>query len=264
MANLAGDWALILGSSSGFGATTARKLAAKGMNIAGVHFDRKSDLPEVEELIEELRDEGVEVVFFNSNAAKEKTRDKVIEEIQSRKDEGAKVKLLMHSLAFGTLKKFVNGGEDDLVKPSQMEMTLDVMASTLVYWTQRIVEPGLMVEGGRIFAMTSAGGSTAWPYYGPVSAAKSALEANIRQLAYELADKGITANAIQAGVTDTPALRKIPGNKDMISEARRRNPSGRITETEDVAKFISLMAEEGSQYVTGNVIRCDGGEGIVS
>ena len=68
-----------------------------------------------------------------------------------------------------------------------MDMTLDVMAHSLVYWAQELVGRGLMGPGGRIYAMTSAGGARVLPYYGPVSAAKAALESNIRQLAVELA-----------------------------------------------------------------------------
>ena len=111
----------------------------------------------------------------------------------------------------------------DAVVKAQMDMTLDVMAHSLVYWTQDVVGRGLMGEGGRIFAMTSAGGTRVLPYYGPVSAAKAALESHIRQLAAELAPRGITANAIRAGVTDTPALQKIPGQR-RDQAGRRREP----------------------------------------
>jgi len=72
--------------------------------------------------------------------------------------------------------------------------------------------------------MTSAGGTRAIPNYGPVSAAKAILEAHIRQLAVELAPAGITANAILAGVTDTPALRLVVGsiaNIIVLDQARR-------------------------------------------
>lgn len=120
-----------------------------------------------------------------------------------------------------------------------------------------------MQHGGRIFAMTSSGGARVWPNYGPVSAAKAALESHIRQLALELAPQGITANSIRAGVTDTPALRKIPGNDKMVAVAQERNPSGRLTTPEDVAKFMALMTDARAQWVTGNVIGVDGGEDIV-
>lgn len=263
MADIEGDWALILGSSSGFGAATARNLAARGMNIAGVHFDRKSDMDRVEELIEELESNDVQVEFFNRNAASDRTLSKVLDTVEEECSSDEDIKVLMHSLAFGSLKKYI-GEEDELVDEKQMEMTLGVMAHSLVYWTQEVIGRGLMGKGGRIFAMTSAGAHTAWPHYGPISAAKAALEAHIRQLAYELADRKITANAIQAGVTDTPALRKIPGNDNMVAEAKRRNPSERMTTPEDVADFISLLVNDGSRFVTGNVLRCDGGEDIVS
>ena len=149
------------------------------------------------------------------------------------------------------------------VTPKQMEMTLDLMAHTLVYWSQDLEARGLLGPGSRIYAMTSAGTSTIWPSYGPVGAAKAGLEQHIRQLAVELAPRGISANAIRAGVTDTPALRKIPGNEAMIGQARRMNPAGRLTTTEDVARAIAALTVAGAAWITGNVIGVDGGENLV-
>jgi NAD(P)-dependent dehydrogenase (short-subunit alcohol dehydrogenase family) len=144
-----------------------------------------------------------------------------------------------------------------------MDMTLDVMANSLVYWTQDLVQRKLMGSGGRIFAMTSAGGARVWKTYGAVSAAKSALESHVRQLALEVALLGITVNAVMAGVTDTPALRKIPGADRMIQMAQAKNPSGRLTTPKDVAEAIGLLAQPKAQWVTGNVICVDGGEFVV-
>ena len=110
--------------------------------------------------------------------------------------------------------------------------------------------------------MTSAGDRVVWKAYGAVSAAKSALESHIRQLAVELAAEGITANAIKAGVTDTPALRKIPGNDAIVESAQARNPSGRLTTPEDVARCLVALSGEGTDWMTGNVIQIDGGEDI--
>ena len=89
-----------------------------------------------------------------------------------------------------------------------------------------------------------------------------ALEAYVRQLAVELAPLGVTANAIKAGVTDTPALRKIPGNEVMIEGARARNPAGRLTTPEDVARCLVALAAPGTAWLTGNVLNVDGGEDV--
>ena len=112
--------------------------------------------------------------------------------------------------------------------------------------------------------MTSAGSTRVIPTYGAVSAAKAALEAHIRQLAFELGAKGVRVNAIRAGVTDTPALRKIPGNERLIEHARSRNPSGRATRPEDVASAIAVLSLPGTHWISGDVIGVDGGEDIVA
>ena len=70
-------------------------------------------------------------------------------------------------------------------------------------------------------------------------------------------------NSIMAGVTDTPALRKIPGSHDMITLAQRKNPSGRLTSPKDVADAIGLLSHPKAHWITGNVICVDGGEFIV-
>jgi len=263
---LENNWALILGASSGFGEAAALELASRGMNIFGVHLDRKGTMPKVEEIKEKIKRRGREASFFNINAADAEQRSEVLGEIEQILDEHKNpsgVKVLIHSLAFGTLKPYVAENEKDRVSAKNMDMTLDVMAHSLVYWAQELVVRKLMTEGGRIFAMTSAGGHRVWPTYGPVSASKAALESHVRQLAVELAKHGITANAIQAGVTETPALSKIPGNDEIIRHALAVNPAGRLTTTEDVAKAIYALSLPETGWLTGNVIKVDGGEDLI-
>jgi len=260
-------WALILGASSGFGAATSLALAAAGCHIFGVHFDRKSTQPNAERVVAAVKATGREAKFFNMNAADEERRGEAAAEMErvlrERREEG-QLRVMLHSLAFGTLKLFIADPMKEAVVQSQMDMTLDVMAHSLIYWSQEVVSRGLMGPGGRIYAMTSSGGARVIPHYGPVSAAKAALESNVRQLAAELAPLGITANSIRAGVTDTPALQKIP-NSDAIKEgARRRNPSGRLTTPEDVARAIVVLSHPDTYWMTGNIIGVDGGEEIVA
>jgi enoyl-[acyl-carrier protein] reductase III len=204
---------------------------------------------------------GRQALMFNVNAASAEKRGEVLDAIQERLEGSpATIRVLFHSLAFGSMGDFVPGPGGRAITQSQLEMTLDVMANSLVYWTRDVVNRGLMGPGGRIYAMTSSGSHRILPYYGAISAAKAALESHVRQLAVDLATRGITANAIQAGITDTAALRKIPGHERLIHEASTRNPMGRMTAPEDVASAVAVLSLPETYFMTGNTIKVDGGE----
>lgn len=259
-------WALILGASSGFGGATAAALAKEGYNIFGVHLDRQATMPKVNGIIKRIENTGQKAVFFNMNAADQLRRNDVLDEIKERftAKEHPQIHIVVHSLAFGTLKPYIGKTQNDVIAPAQMSMTLDVMAHTLVYWTQGLIFRDLLAKNGRIFALTSAGGQTVIPHYGAVSAAKASLESHIRQLAVELGHMKITANAIMAGVTDTPALAKIPNSDLMLRSAKSKNPQNRLTTPEDVAKAIVLLSKPEADWISGNTIGVDGAEYIVN
>jgi enoyl-[acyl-carrier protein] reductase III len=259
-------WALILGASSGFGAATARALAKSGFNIFGVHLDRRATLPNAERVVRDIKECGQRALFFNVNAADAERRSEVIHACaEAIKDDpgSAGIDTLLHSLAFGTLKPYISAEGEGTIRQPDMNMTLDVMAHSLVYWVQGLFQAGMLLKGAKIFAMTSAGGHRAWPSYGAVSAAKAALESHIRQLAVELAPYGVSANAIRAGVTDTPASRKIPGSDLMFERALTHNPGKRLTTPEDVAELLVALSLCHSAWMTGNCIGVDGGEDLM-
>jgi NAD(P)-dependent dehydrogenase (short-subunit alcohol dehydrogenase family) len=258
-------WALVLGASSGFGGATAVELARCGMSVFGVHLDRAQTLPLAQQVVADIEGQGRKAEFFNINAADDAKRAQVIDRIREVGGGGAPIKLLLHSLAFGTLRPYVDAADPkQVITRAQMEMTLDVMANSLVYWTQDLVHAGLMGHGASIWAMTSGGDTRAIPTYGAVSAAKAALNAHIRQLSMELAPIGVRVNSIRAGVTDTPALRKIPVHAELMDQASKRNPSGRMTTPADVAAAIAVLSQPGAAWMTGNVINVDGGEETVA
>jgi NAD(P)-dependent dehydrogenase (short-subunit alcohol dehydrogenase family) len=256
-------WALILGASSGFGEAAALAFAKAGVNIVGVHLDRRATLANAQRIASQIEAYGREAWFFNVNAADPRKRAEVLDTLRARFDErgkGEQIRVLLHSLAFGTLKQLVNSDPVEQMTSKHIEMTLDVMANSLVYWVQDTVDRDLLSSEGRIYAMTSTGSNQVWDGYGAVSAAKAALESYLRQLAFELGPRGITANAICAGVTDTPALRKIPKSDRMIEAAIRKNPTHRLTRPEDVAQALVALAQPSTYWMTGNVICIDGGE----
>src|SRR5437763_2661823 len=163
-------WALILGASSGFGGATSVEVARCGMNVFGVHLDRAQTLPLAQQVTADVKAHGRQAEFFNINAADDAKRAQVIDRIRETAGGDTPVKLLLHSLAFGTLRSYVNAdAPQEVLTRAQMEMTLDVMANSLVYWTQDLVHAGLMGRGASIWAMTSSGDSRAIPTYGAVS-----------------------------------------------------------------------------------------------
>ena len=259
-------WALILGSSSGFGAATATALADDGIHVFGVHLDRRATLPDAEQVVENVRSRGVQCHFFNVNAADAAKREHVLDQLEAQLTaDGGTLAVLFHSLAFGSLLRFVpyEGEDGPVVNPKQMAMTQDVMANSLVYWTQGVIQRGMMERGGRIFAMTSTGSHEVSPSYGVVSAAKAALEAHCRQLSYELLSRGITVNSICAGVTDTPALRKIPGNEALMDKSRLKSPIARLTHPEDVGGAVAALLDPRLYWLTGTVLGIHGGEDAI-
>jgi enoyl-[acyl-carrier protein] reductase III len=284
-------WALILGSSSGFGAASARALARAGFNIFGVHLDRKASMPRVQEVVDACANCGVQVRFFNKNVASDENRVEILcqmaetltgapvpleaglsyadpkshSEILDRLAEAvraheASIQAMLHSVAFGALNPFIGDDPRQQTSRAQLEMTLDVMANSLVYWCQDLARVKLLGSGSRVFAMTSAGSHRVIVGYGPVSAAKAALESHVRQLALELAPRGVRVNCFEAGVTDTPALRMIPNADKIKEEALKRNPGGRLTTPEDIANTFVALMDPRVNWVNGTVIKVDCGE----
>jgi NAD(P)-dependent dehydrogenase (short-subunit alcohol dehydrogenase family) len=260
-------WALVLGSSSGFGAAVAHGWAGVGFNVVGVHLDLRGTIAAANQVREDIEALGVQAVFHNVNAADEEKRRAVVASISElfaeRRAAGAdpSIAAFLHSLAFGaTLPFLATDDRPKALSQKQLEMTVDVMAHSLLYWVRDVYEAGLFGAGSRLYAMTSEGAILAVPTYGAISAAKAALEAHVRQLALELMPHGITVNAIRAGVTDTPALRRIPDWPKLVRAAEERNPGGRITRPEDVADALVALATPGTHWMTGNVIGVDGGE----
>jgi len=303
-------WALILGGSSGFGLATAKKLSSMGMNICVAHRDRKGSMAKIEEEFNDIKKTGVQFLPVNTNALTPEGRAEVLEELKKAMGPQGRVRLVLHSIAFGNLKliaplKEKDGvvkareslasklgvSKEDLTKavnelfeegvpelfsvadypPYQSDMlaededvanTVYSMGTNLLTWVQDVFSRKLFADDARVIGLTSEGNTIAWRGYAAVSAAKVAMEAVSRSIAVEFAPHGIRSNIIQAGVTDTPALRLIPGSSHMRATTVLRNPMKRLTETSDVADFIALMCTDEAGWVNGDIIRVDGGEHI--
>jgi NAD(P)-dependent dehydrogenase (short-subunit alcohol dehydrogenase family) len=149
-----------------------------------------------------------------------------------------------------------------LLDDEDFTTTIYNMGTSILSWVNGVLAAGLFAEDSRVLGLTSEGNEIAWRGYAAVGAAKLAMESLSRSMALELAPHGIRSNIIQAGIAETPASSLIPGIEAMKSQARLRNPFGRLTRPEDVANFIFLMCTDEAAWVNGAILRVDGGEHI--
>lgn len=253
-------WALILGGSSGLGLASAKKLAAHGMNICLVHRNSRAELESIEQSFNEIRDSGAKLITFNVDVIKEENRLQVLESLSETIGQG-RIRCLLHSIAKGNLKPLIDPALPSLETPDFL-LTMQNMAVSLSDWTKATHDAGLFTADARIISFTSEGSTKAWKHYAAVSAAKAALEAITRSIALEYAPFGIRANCIQAGVTDTASLQKIPGSELLKQHSINRNPFKRLTTPQDVANIVYLLCKDEAAWINGAILPVDGGEHI--
>jgi enoyl-[acyl-carrier protein] reductase III len=259
-----GLWAVILGGSSGFGFATAEKLAREGMNIAALY--RETSVTEkvlLEKFAKLASDNAVIILPYNINALNEEGRSKFLEKFVSENGvSNHKVKLLLHSIARGNLKPLTGGGDanNELLSAEDIQFTTYAMSNSLLDWTRDVLKAELFHPDARIIGLTSEGAHKYWDGYAAVSIAKASLESLAKYMAVEFAPVGLKTNLIQAGITDTSSLKMIPGSEKLLEIASTRNPMGRMTQPEDVAKVIYLLCTDEAFWINGSVIHVDGGE----
>ena len=261
-----GLWAVILGGSGGFGFATVEKLARHGMNVAVIYRETSSQAKLLKEKLTEIAlANSVSILNYNINALDQTARELFIKEFASIVDKRS-VKLLVHSIARGNLKPLTNidgNIEEEVYKVLSIEdiqLTTYAMSTSLLDWTRSLLQAGLFNADGRIIGLTSEGAHKYWPGYAAVSMAKSSLESLAKYMAVEFSAHGLKTNVIQAGVTVTASLKKIPGNEELIEVCTKRNPIGRLTQPSDVADVIYLLCCDESFWINGALIHVDGGE----
>ncbi len=278
-------WAVVLGASSGMGLATAKKLASHGMNLILVHRDRRSTLDQVGKEFDELR-KKVRVLSFNDDALNADKRLGIVDQIKSEITENS-IAVLVHSVAKGNLKKLshaelekkadnkletwfesvenerraIDFGKNKL-EELDFTLTNQAMATSMLSWTNDLLENNLFSEKARVIGITSEGDWKVWPGYGAVAVAKSSLETLAKYMAVEFAPHGLRVNLVHAGVTDTPSLNMIPGSDLMKASAKFRNPYGRLTQPEDVANAIYLLCLPEADWINGSRLMVDGGENL--
>lgn len=252
-------YALILGGSQGLGYASALKLAQNGWNLIIIHRDRRSDLPDIEARFETIKQCGIDLKTVNIDATNSEKRKSFIDQLPEHLGESGKIKLLLHSIAKGNLKALTG---DSPLNLTDLKITANAMAYSFYDWSKTILDAGLFAENSKLLAFTSEGNQRVLKHYAAVSVAKTSIETLMKYMAVEFAEYKITANCIQAGMVETQSFQMIPGYEKLKAASIKRNPFRRLTTPQDVANVVYLLSKEEANWMTGNIIKADGGESL--
>jgi enoyl-[acyl-carrier protein] reductase III len=253
------QWAVILGASSGTGAAVAVEVArSRGLNVFGMHRGRF--LEQAAQVERDIAEAGRRVVMHRGDAGTPEGAAQGADALLAAAGHQS-VKLFVHSLASGSVGRFVSGDEDQL-HPKQLERTFHSMAHSFVYWAQALVARDLLAPGARILGLTNPLTESLLHNTGAITAAKAALEIYVRHLAVELGPLGHRVNLLKFGTVLTPALKHVYSPEAMARleySHRQMNPSGRMCTVEEVARFISVLVGDEADWFNGATIDFTGG-----
>lgn len=235
-----GRTALVTGAAGGIGAACARVLAERGCRVAITYLSRPE---QALSLAEEIGARAYPLDLRDAAAVKE-----VAAAVEA---ELGAVEILVHNagLIRDSLLAFLPEKDWDEV--------MDVNLKGPYLLTKALLKGMLKTRWGRVISIASAsgvGGQVGQTHY---SAAKAGLIAFTKALAREVAGYGVTANAVAPGFIDTEMLASVPPAKlaDYVADI----PLQRLGRTEEVAALVAYLASEEAGYMTGQVLRLDGG-----
>ncbi len=245
MFELTGKTAIITGGSRGIGREIALKYADLGANIAIVQYGDNDNAAATEK---ELIEKGVKAKSYECNVADFEASTKLVEEIIEE---------------FGEVHILVNNAgivRDTLMlsmKESDFDAVIAVNLKGVFNMTKAVYKHFMKKRRGRIINMSSIVGLTGNAGQTNYSASKAGIIGLTKSVAKELGSRNVTVNAIAPGFIKTEMTDGMP--EKAREAALQAIPMKRMGQVEDIANLAAFLASDEASYITGEVIRVDGG-----
>lgn len=237
--------ALITGASRGIGKAIALTMASQGAAIAVIYSGNEQA---AQETVEEIRALGRRAETYRCNVA-------------DFDEAAATVKAVVKE--FGTVDILVNNAgitRDNLIlmmKEQDFDEVIDTNLKGAFNMIRHVSGTMLRKKTGRIINITSVSGMMGNAGQANYAAAKAGMIGLTKTTAKELASRGITCNAIAPGFVETDMAKKL--GEEVLENAVKAIPLGRLGRPQDIADTAVFLASSKAAYITGEVIKVDGG-----
>lgn len=239
--------ALVTGANRGIGRGCALALALEGMDVA---INYRTHREEAEEVAAEVRALNREAITVAGDVGLADDCARLISETAAGL---GRLDVLVANAAWSVRKPFLELSVEDW--RSVIDVTLGGVFHTCQAACRQMVAQG---GGGAVIAISSVHAVQAFKNSLPYNAAKAGLNHMVRSIANEMAPYGIRANVVEPGWIETPGELRF-ATREEIAEAARGLPLGRIGTIEDIGGAVAYLAGPRASYVTGSVLRVDGG-----
>jgi 3-oxoacyl-[acyl-carrier protein] reductase len=240
---LQGKVAIVTGGSRGIGRAIVETLAREGAKVAFVY---NSNTEAANEVVASL--EGCEVMAIQADVREKSAADSVVEQVSEKWET---VDILVNNAGI------IRDGLLATMDSQQWQDVIDTNLTSVFNFCQAVTRTMMSARYGRIVNMSSVAADVSNPGQANYAASKGGVEGFTKCIATELARRGITANAVAPGFIETDMTEAVVNAAG--KEIKKRIPARRLGQPDDIAKAVLFLASDDSSYVTGQVIKVDGG-----
>ena len=245
MFDLAGKIAVVTGGSRGIGRATSIALAEAGALVLVNYRSNEEAAKQTLSLIEEAGGQAELVCFDVADP------ESVDRGLKAAIERHGRIDILVNNAGISIDQLLLR------VSPKDLDMTWATNVNGPIYCAKACIRPMMRKRWGRIINLSSVVGESGNAGQAVYSSSKAAVLGLTRSLAREYASRGITVNAVAPGFIETDMTAELPeAAKQSVVE---QTPLGRIGRPEEVAAAVVFLASEEASYITGQVVRVNGG-----
>ena len=240
-----GKVALVTGGSRGLGRGIAIELGKRGAKVV---VNYHANAAAAQEVVQLIKDAGGEALAIQSDVSQYVAAHGLI---KAAVEFGGRLDILVNNA--GTTRDMLLA----MMPEADWDLVIATNLKSAYNCSKAALKPMMRQKYGRIVNMASVAGLAGNPGQTNYSASKAGLIGFTKSLAKEIGGRNITVNAVAPGFVPTDLISSVP--KNLLDEAIKMTPLGRLGTIEDVAYAVAFLASDEAAYITGQVLSVDGG-----